>query len=179
MTQSVIKASTLGGKVGGKVTNKSPPKACTLGEIGKKSLTSHSPHWGKKLLTKACTLGKNQHRNIDPISQALVLSQMLTAIKCRRNSVSQGSCTTSLGYSSEPDRVVTAIENWRSPCSLLALALVPPTPSYIPPIQWLPSQSRRRHIPCSLQIQFSQQSHWTFTDCIGTFPHKKPPSSMG
>ena len=164
---------------GGESLTSHHPRHAHWKKIGKKSLTSHSPQWGEKLLTKACTLGKNQHRSIDPISQALVLSQILTAIKCRRNSVSQGSCTTSLGYSSGPDRVVTAIENWRSLCSPLALALVPPTPSCIPPVQWLPSQSRRRHSPCSLQIQFSQQSHWTFTDCIGTFPHKKPPSSMG
>ena len=130
------------------------------------------------MLTKAGTLRKNQLRNMDPISQALVLSQILIAIKCRRNPVSQGSCTTSLGYSSGPHRRVIAIENWRSFFSPLALALFPPTPS-IPPMQWLPSHSRRRQSLCLLQSQFSQQSHWTFTDCIGTFPHKKPPSSMG
>ena len=102
---------------GGESLTSHYPRHAHWGKIGKKSLTSHSPQREKKLLTKACTLGKNQHRNIDPISQALVLSQILTAIKCRRNSVSQGSCTTSLGYSSGPDRVVTVIENWRSPCS--------------------------------------------------------------
>ena len=111
------------------------------------------------MLTKACTLRKNQLRNMDPISQSLVLSQILIAIKCRRNPVSQGSCTTSLGYSSGPHRRVIAIENWSSFFSPLALALFPPTPS-IPPMQWLPSHFRGSHtLSSSTYGTFSRIHH--------------------
>ena len=133
--------------------------------------------------TKVHSPGKkwHQHKTAAPSPQAsgMPLTKAEIAITPRRNLTSWHPAPAPQALVLFPNRAAMAIEHRRSPSLHLALALAPPTPG-LPPINVVAANAPQgRCSLCSLPIQLSHQSHWLYSDCIGTLPRKDIPSRAG